>query len=257
MRFASLGSGSKGNATLIEAADTCLLLDCGFTVKETEARLQRLGKTGHDLNAILVTHEHSDHIKGVGALARKYQLPVYLTAGTFHRGRLGKLPRLETINCHQHFVIDNVHVQPVPVPHDAREPCQYVFQYNQKKLGVLTDLGSLTPHVEKHYSGLDALVLECNYDPQMLDEGPYPFQLKERIFSDYGHLSNVQAAQLLSRIEKGKLQHLLLSHISQQNNCPTLASQAVASLLDEMGESVRNGFEVACQEQGFGWREIV
>ena len=105
MRFASLGSGSKGNATLIEAAETCLLLDCGFTVKETEARLERLGKTGHDLDAILVTHEHGDHIKGVGALARKYKLPVYLTAGTFHQGRLGNLPHVETINCHHSFVI--------------------------------------------------------------------------------------------------------------------------------------------------------
>lgn len=257
MRFASLGSGSKGNATLIEAADTCLLLDCGFTVKETEARLQRLGKTGHDLNAILVTHEHGDHIKGVGALARKYQLPVYLTAGTFHRGRLGKLPQLETINCHQIFAVKDIQVQPVPVPHDAREPCQYVFLHDDKKLGVLTDLGSLTPHVEKHYSGLDALVLECNYDPQMLDEGPYPFQLKERIFSDYGHLSNGQAAQLLSRIEKHKLQHLLLSHISQKNNCPTLASQAIEAMLDEMDDSVRAGFEVACQDQGFDWRVII
>jgi len=256
MRFASLGSGSKGNATLIEAAETCLLLDCGFTVKETEVRLQRLGKSGHDLSAILVTHEHSDHIKGVGALARKYQLPVYLTAGTFHKGRVGKLTQFETINCHQCFFINDIEVQPVPVPHDAREPCQFVFKHKNKKLGVLTDLGSLTPHVEKHYSGLDALVLECNYDPQMLDEGPYPFQLKQRIFGDYGHLSNGQAAQLLARIETHKLQHLLLSHISQQNNCPNLASQAVADILEQMDDCVRDGFEVACQDEGFGWRVI-
>jgi len=256
MRFASLGSGSKGNATLIETADTCLLLDCGFTVKETEARLERLGKTGHDLDAVLVTHEHSDHIKGVGALARKYKLPVYLTAGTFHKGRLGNLPQLETINCHQSFEIKGINVQPVPVPHDAREPCQYVFQHGDKKLGVLTDLGSLTSHVEKHYSGLDALVLECNYDPKMLDEGPYPYQLKQRILGDYGHLSNGQAAQLLVRIEKDKLQHLLLSHISQQNNCPTLARAAITEMLAAIPDCVRDGFEVACQAQGFDWRVI-
>lgn len=257
MRFASLGSGSKGNATLIEAADTCLLLDCGFTVKQTEIRLQRLGKTGHDLDAILVTHEHSDHIKGVGALARKYQLPVYLTAGTFQQGRLGNLPYIEQINCHQNFTIKDIDVQPVPVPHDAREPCQYVFQHANKKLGVLTDLGSITPHVEQHYSGLDALVLECNYDPQMLEEGPYPYQLKQRILGDYGHLSNSQAAQLLLRIEKHKLQHLLLSHISQQNNCASLASEAIAELLADMGDGVQRSFEVACQDQGFDWRLIV
>lgn len=257
MRFASLGSGSKGNATLIETADACLLLDCGFTVKETEARLQRLGKSGCDLSAILVTHEHSDHIKGVGALARKYQLPVYLTAGTFHKGRLGNLPQFETISCHQPFEINGIEVQPVPVPHDAREPCQYVFQHGNKKLGVLTDLGSLTPHVEKHYSGLDALVLECNYDPQMLDDGPYPFQLKQRIFSDYGHLSNGQAAQLLTRIEKNKLQHLVLSHLSQQNNCAKLARDIIEKIMDGMSYSGPEGFAVACQDEGFDWRVIV
>ena len=256
MRFSSLGSGSKGNATLIEAAETCLLLDCGFTVKETELRLKRLGKTGHDLDAILVTHEHSDHIKGVGALARKYKLPVYLTAGTFHKGRLGNLSCVEIINCHQSFVIKDIDVQPVPVPHDAREPCQFVFQYGNKKLGVLTDLGSLTPHVEEHYSGLDALVLECNYDPQMLDEGPYPYQLKQRILSDYGHLSNSQAAQLLVRITKEKLQHLVLSHISLQNNNAEFVRQAIAPMMEDMSDEVKQGFAVACQDEGFDWRVI-
>lgn len=256
MRFASLGSGSKGNATLIEAAQTCLLLDCGFTLKETEARLERLGKTAHDLDAVLVTHEHSDHLKGVGALARKYQIPVYLTAGTYHQGRLGKLPSVEWVNCHQSFVIKDIAVQPVPVPHDAREPCQYVFRHADKKLGVLTDLGSLTPHVEKHYSGLDALVLECNHDLQMLEEGPYPYQLKQRIQGNYGHLSNSQAAQLLARIEREKLQHLVLSHISQQNNSAELACAAVAELLKGMSHCGNEGFVVAGQDEGFDWRVI-
>lgn len=257
MRFASLGSGSKGNATLIEANETRLLLDCGFTLKETESRLQRLDRTAADLSAILVTHEHSDHIKGVGALARKYQLPVYLTAGTLHQGRVGELPNVELINCHQPFQIGDIQVQPVPVPHDAREPCQFVFQYQQLKLGVLTDLGSLTPHVEKHYSGLDALVLECNYDPDMLEEGPYPYSLKQRILGDYGHLSNSQAAQLLTRVDTNQLQHLLLSHISQQNNCPALASEVISAFLDGMDDNVLAGFEVACQDEGFGWRELI
>ena len=246
MRFASLGSGSKGNATLIEAAQTCLMLDCGFTLKETETRLERLGKTAFDLDAVLVTHEHSDHLKGVGALARKYQIPVYLTAGTYHQGRLGKLPSVEWVNCHQSFVIKDIEVQPVPVPHDAREPCQYVFCHADKKLGVLTDLGSLTPHVEKHYSGLDALVLECNHDLQMLEQGPYPYQLKQRIQGNYGHLSNSQAAQLLARIERDKLQHLVLSHVSQQNNSAELACAAVAELVDCEGE----GFDLAGQDEG-------
>ena len=208
------------------------------------------------LRAILVTHEHSDHLKGVGALARKYKTPVYLTAGTFHQGRLGKLPHVEWVNCHQAFVIKDIDVQPLPVPHDAREPCQFVFRYGDKKLGVLTDLGSLTPHVEAHYSGLDALVLECNHDLQMLEEGPYPYQLKQRILGDYGHLSNAQASQLLSRIERDKLQHLVLSHISQQNNSMDLACAAVSELLQDMAHCSEEGFAVACQDEGFDWRVI-
>lgn len=256
MRFASLGSGSKGNATLIEANQTCLMLDCGFTLKETEIRLERLGKTGHDLDAILVTHEHSDHLKGVGALARKYKKPVYLTAGTYHQGRLGNLPLTQWVNCHQSFVIKDIRVQPVPVPHDAREPCQYVFAHAGRKLGVLTDLGSLTPHVEAHYTDLDALVLEFNHDLQMLQEGPYPYQLKQRILSNYGHLSNAQAAQLLVRISCDKLQHLVLSHISQQNNSKDRVYAAVTELLKQKIRCGENGFAVACQDEGFGWRVI-
>jgi phosphoribosyl 1,2-cyclic phosphodiesterase len=257
MRFASLGSGSKGNSTLIEAANTCLLVDCGFTVKETEARLERLGKAGSDLDAVLVTHEHGDHIKGVGALARKYKLPVYLTAGTLQQGRFGNLPYVETINCHQPFVIKDIVVQPVPVPHDAREPCQYVFQFSDRKLGIITDLGSLTAHVEKHYSGLDALILECNYDSQMLEEGPYPYQLKQRIAGNYGHLSNKQAAQLLRCINKDKLQHLVLSHLSETNNCPALAREAVLEATDQLACCGEPGFVVACQNKGFDWRMVI
>lgn len=256
MRFASLGSGSKGNATLIEADQTCLMLDCGFTVKETEVRLERLGKTGYDLDAILVTHEHSDHLKGVGALARKYKKPVYLTAGTYHQGRLGNLPEIEWVNCHQSFEIKDIGVQPVAVPHDAREPCQYVFTNQERKLGVLTDLGSLTPHVEAHYSGLDALVLEFNHDLQMLEDGPYPYQLKQRILGDYGHLSNAQAAQFLMRIKCDKLQHLVLSHVSQQNNSKELVCSAVTELLENRVRCGDKGFTVACQDKGFDWRVI-
>ncbi|MEZ5524983.1 MAG: MBL fold metallo-hydrolase [Pseudomonadales bacterium] len=256
MRFASLGSGSKGNATLVEAGQTCLMLDCGFTLKEAEARLQRLDKSGHDLDAIVVTHEHSDHLKGVGALARKYKLPVYLTAGTYRDARLGNLPRVEWVNCHQSFSIKDIDVQPVPVPHDAREPCQYVFTHAERRLGVLTDLGSLTPHIQMHYDDLDALVLEFNHDLQMLEEGPYPYQLKQRISGDYGHLSNLQAAQLLARIKRDKLQHLVLSHISQQNNSHERVCSAVSEWLQGMACCADEGFAIACQENGFDWRVI-
>lgn len=252
MRFASLGSGSRGNATLIEYAETCLLLDCGFTVKETELRLQNFNKSPADLAAIVVTHEHSDHIKGVGALARKYKLPVYMTSGTYQSGRFGNLTTLNLINSHESFQINQMTVHPIPVPHDAREPCQFVFQNGKKRLGVLTDLGSITPYVRQQYTGLDALLLECNHDPDMLKEGPYPYPLKQRILGDYGHLSNAQAAQLLGAIDIDSLQHLIVSHISQQNNT---VEHVTAELMRAFPRGIQ-GLKLADQESGFDWCQI-
>jgi phosphoribosyl 1,2-cyclic phosphodiesterase len=252
VRFASLGSGSRGNATLIEYAETCLLLDCGFTVKETELRLQNFNKSPADLAAIVVTHEHSDHIKGVGALARKYKLPVYMTSGTYQSGRFGNLTTLNLINSHESFQINQMTVHPIPVPHDAREPCQFVFQNGKKRLGVLTDLGSITPYVRQQYTGLDALLLECNHDPDMLKEGPYPYPLKQRILGDYGHLSNAQAAQLLGAIDIDSLQHLIVSHISQQNNT---VEHVTAELMRAIPRGIQ-GLKLADQESGFDWCQI-
>ena len=252
MRFASLGSGSRGNATLIEYAETCLLLDCGFTVKETEQRLKTFGKAPAELDAILVTHEHSDHIKGVGALARKYQLPVYMTSGTYQTGRAGKLPDLQLISSHQSFRINDIEIQPIPVPHDAREPCQYVFDSGIRRLGVLTDLGSITPFIREQYSGLDALLLECNHDPELLEQGPYPYQLKQRILGKYGHLSNAQAAQLLQEVDLQKVQHLVVSHISQQNNS---TEHVMAEIEKSIHPEVR-GLKLADQDNGFDWCTI-
>jgi phosphoribosyl 1,2-cyclic phosphodiesterase len=252
VRFASLGSGSRGNATLIEYAETCLLLDCGFTVKETELRLQNFNKSPADLAAIVVTHEHSDHIKGVGALARKYKLPVYMTSGTYQSGRFGNLTTLNLINSHKSFQINQITVHPIPVPHDAREPCQFVFQNGKKRLGVLTDLGSITPYVRQQYTGLDALLLECNHDPDLLREGPYPYPLKQRILGDYGHLSNAQAAQLLGAIDIDSLQHLVVSHISQQNNTVEHVS---AELMRAIPCGI-NGLKMADQDSGFDWCQI-
>lgn len=252
MRFSSLGSGSRGNATLVEHADTCLLIDCGFTLRETERRLARLGKTPQQLSALLVTHEHSDHANGVGPLARKYDLPVYLTAGTYKQSRIGSVNRLHQINSHDSFEIMGVQIQPVPVPHDAREPCQFVLDDGAKRLGLLTDLGSVTPFIQQSYNNLDALLLECNHDLDMLASGPYPYALKQRIRGDYGHLSNVQAAELLKGVELHSVQHLVISHISEQNNSAELA---VSEVVDAVGCS-RDWLTVADQEQGFDWREI-
>ncbi|HIG41871.1 MAG TPA: MBL fold metallo-hydrolase [Gammaproteobacteria bacterium] len=253
MRFASLGSGSKGNGTLIDDGKTCILIDLGFTLKETERRLRRLGKTPEDVHAVLVTHEHADHIHGVAPFARKYNQPVYLTPGTFNHKKMGVLPRLHKVNCHRPFRIGSLGIEPVPVPHDAREPCQYLISSNGLKIGMLTDLGHISPYVEQQYAMCHALLLECNHDVEMLSNGPYPYQLKQRVNGDHGHLNNEQAAGLLAKMELEKLQHLVISHLSEKNNKPKLAEQAVSRVLSGW----RGTLHIADQEAGFDWIELV
>ena len=252
MRFASLGSGSKGNGTLLETADSCLLVDCGFTIKETERRMQRLGRSPSDLSAILVTHEHSDHIKGVMPLARKYQVPVYCSFGTAEYGAIRQSPLWRALDMSGAQMIAGISVTPVAVPHDAREPCQFVFEQRKKTFGLLTDLGSITPFVREHYRACDALLLECNHDVGMLRVGPYPESLKRRVGGDWGHLNNAQAASLLSEGCVERLQHVVMAHLSEQNNTPALARAAVAPLLVS-SEALLS----ADQEAGFDWLEIV
>ena len=251
IRFASLGSGSRGNGTLVEWRDQLLLIDCGFTIKEVERRISRLGHSAADVTAILVTHEHSDHLKGVAPLARKYKLPVYMTPGTFHSRDLGVLPNLNLIDGYQPFRLGNVEVLPVAVPHDAREPAQFVFQAEGKRLGILTDLGTISAHVEECFFDCDALLLEANHDPKMLAVGPYHFSLKQRVGGPWGHLSNQQAAGFLSRINTQRLEHLVVGHISQKNNTLELAQ----AMLAEVTHGIHR-VEYACQDEGFGWTPI-
>ncbi len=251
-RFASLGSGSRGNSTLLEWGEGTLLIDCGFSVKEAQQRLERFEKTPQDLTAILVTHEHSDHIKGVAALARRYDLPVYMTPGTYHSRDLGELPDLRLIEAYAPFELNGLRVNPVAVPHDAREPSQYVFEYSGLRLGILTDLGSITPHVEACYQDLDAMILEANHDPIMLASGSYPPSLKQRVGGQWGHLSNQQAAGFLQRLNCERLQHLVVAHISQQNNSLELAQATLAPVTAEVKQVT-----YACQNQGFEWLSVV
>lgn len=258
MRLASLGSGSKGNATLIRAGDTLVLVDCGFAVRETCERLARLGLSPADLSAVVVTHEHGDHIRGVLPLARRYHLPVHMTFGTLRAiSAPNSRHSLEGVTVQEvrpgrAFSVGDLAVMPVPVPHDAREPCQYVFESGGRRTGVLTDLGSITTHVTEAYSACDALLLECNHDPAMLAAGPYPFSLKRRVGGDLGHLSNQQAGSLVRVLEQHRLQHLVLSHLSEQNNTPAHAMEAIAAAGLDDAARVR----VACQQQGFDWLEV-
>ncbi len=252
MRFASLGSGSRGNATLIEAGATCLMLDCGFSIREIERRLARQGKRAEEITAVLVTHEHGDHIRGVGPLARKFGMPVWMTGGTaqVHQAVTGDV--LRVFNPHESFTVGDIQVDPFPVPHDAREPCQFVFGDGARRLGVLTDTGSLTDYIRRALDRCDALLLECNHDVQMLAAGRYPPALKARVGGRVGHLSNEQAAMLISGIDTGSLQHLVAAHLSEKNNTPALARAALAGAVSCDADWIA----VATQTQGLDWREI-
>lgn len=252
LSFASLGSGSKGNATLISDGETHVLVDCGFGMRDTERRLARLGLHPRQLEAILVTHEHGDHIGGVGALARRHGLPVYLTPGSWLSGRLGEVPRHHWITPQARFAIKGLVIDPVTVPHDAREPVQFRFQAHDRCLGVLTDLGHPSAHVTEAFQGCDALILECNHDRDMLAEGPYPPRLKRRVGGDWGHLANVQAAKLLKELGLDRLQRIVCSHLSEHNNRPELVLETLVPLLD--GDESR--LLVAAQDLGLDWQTV-
>lgn len=254
MRFACLGSGSQGNGLVIEAGCTRVLLDCGFSIKETVLRLARLGLDPAALSGIVVTHEHSDHISGVARLAARYRLPVYLSHGSFaFLFNIDQAPdHYHILGTHTGFAIGDLSLDPFPVPHDAHEPLQFVFSDGRHRLGVLTDTGASTPHIEFMLSGCDALVLECNHDEEMLRNGPYPPALKQRVGGKLGHLSNREAATLLGKLDSSRLQHVIAAHLSEKNNTVSLARAALAGALNcEAG-----WIGVADQRQGFGWRTL-
>ena len=254
MRFSSLGSGSEGNALLVEAGKTLVMMDCGFGLQDTVFRMQRLGVSPGQLSGVVVTHEHGDHISGVERLARKFGLPVWLTHGTLRSQSkaFADTGHLHEIDPHRAFAIGDVEITPYSVPHDAAEPVQYVFGDGARRLGVLTDAGRATAHIERILSGCDALVLECNHDSNMLMNGDYPYFLKQRVGGRLGHLNNHEAASLLGRLEAGRLQHLIAAHLSRKNNTVALAVQALSGALNCAADWVG----VATQEEGFAWREI-
>jgi phosphoribosyl 1,2-cyclic phosphodiesterase len=252
MRFASLGSGSRGNATIISHGKTTVLVDCGFSARETEKRLQRIAFDASELSAIVVTHEHADHINGVRVLARKYQLPVYATAGTAGCLTADVFDLIHEFSCHETFSIADIEVTPFPVPHDAREPSQFVFSNGLHRLGLLTDLGMTTPVIEQALTLCDALLLEANHDMTMLDSGDYPDHLKYRVSGRLGHLNNVQSAKLLEKIDTSRLQHIVAMHLSEKNNSPNI----VAPLFAEALNCEQSWIGLAEQETGFDWREL-
>lgn len=236
MKFAALGSGSSGNSTVISAGDTCILVDNGFTIKETVRRLDSVGLQPEDINAIVVTHEHGDHLGGVGPFSRRYKTPVYMTHGTHSSGRAKKIDNLNLFHAHESFSIGELELEPFPTTHDAAESCQFIFSYGGKRFATLTDLGSTTALMESRLSGLDGLLLECNYDADMLRNGPYSEFLQARIRGDYGHLDNVQSARFLKKIYYSGLKTILLGHLSEKNNCPNRVLETLTAYVPEAME---------------------
>lgn len=252
MRFASLGSGSQGNALLVSAGGTTVMVDCGFGIKDCTARLARLGLQPDAVDAILVTHEHGDHIGGVARVAGRYGIPVWLTHGTARHLDADATLTTHRIEGYARFAIGDLEIAPFPVPHDASEPSQFVIGDGASRLGILTDAGSVTQHMVDMLSGCQALFLECNHDEALLRQSDYPPSLIERVAGDLGHLSNIAAADLLRRVAGDHLQHVVAAHLSQQNNRPELARAALCGALGCAPQWIA----VADQADGIDWRQL-
>ena len=239
MRMVSIASGSSGNCIYIGSDNTHLLVDAGISNKRIQEGLNDIGLTGSDVTGILVTHEHSDHIKGLGVLSRKYHLPIYgtketldeiaacKTLGTFDTGLLSPIePDVD-------FQIGDLTLEPFSIHHDAANPVAYRVSHERKSVAVATDMGHYDQYVIDHLKDLDALLLEANHDVNMLETGPYPYYLKRRILGDHGHLSNENAGRLLNYILNDKLKYVLLGHLSKENNYEALAYETVRFEIDQ------------------------
>jgi phosphoribosyl 1,2-cyclic phosphodiesterase len=237
MRFAVLASGSSGNACYVEAGNTRVLIDAGLSGREIERRLELVGCSAADLDALIVTHEHSDHIKGAGVLSRRFDLPIYINRKTLEGGRkiLGKSFRTEIVQTGETLKIKDLNVETFTKCHDAADPVGLVLSLNGVRFGMVTDLGKSTRLVEDRLKGCQTLIIEFNHDPEMLDHGPYPLYLKRRIKGRDGHLSNEQAGDLLEAVCHDNLKQVVLAHMSEQNNHPDKALAQAADVLGNCG----------------------
>ncbi len=232
MRVCLLASGSKGNAVFIDAGETRLLIDVGLSAREIDRRLRSIGVEADSLHAILVTHEHLDHVRGVGPMARRYDLPLYMHPDT-HRAlpRIGKIANLHEFDVGAPFCVRDLEIRPFPITHDARAPVGFSVNTPAGKIGVATDLGIATRLVTDCLKESKVLVLESNHDEQMLQDGPYPWHLKQRIKSAQGHLSNTASAELLDGLIWNGLSAVFLAHLSETNNEPDMAYAGAAKVL--------------------------
>ena len=243
-----LASGSKGNAIYIGDGQTALLIDAGLSGIEIQRRMEMAQLNIQELDAIVVSHEHSDHIRGVGVLARRFNLPVYITRGTATAtaGQLGRIDELHHFDIGTTFAINDLTIHPFSISHDASDPAGFTVAQNGRKIGIATDLGIATGMVKQHLKACSLLVLEANHDPVMLTEGPYPWPLKQRIKSRSGHLSNQDSRDLLNEVKHEGLCHVILAHLSETNNTPEKAFKAVQQAIEKED---RIELQVACQDR--------
>ena len=235
MRFCSVASGSSGNCIFAGSDHTSVLVDAGLSGKRIEAGLNGISMSLKDIDALLVTHEHSDHVKGIGVLARRYGIPIYATKGTAEmiagQTTIGKIPDglMHIIETDRDFVIGDLCIRPFHISHDAKEPCGYRIGCGGKTAAVATDMGCYDSYIEEQLRDIDVLLLESNHDIRMLEAGRYPYYLKRRILSEHGHLSNLDAGQLLCHVLHDGTKHVFLGHLSQENNYEELAYETVCT----------------------------
>lgn len=228
-----LASGSKGNAIYISDGSTSILIDAGLSGSEIKRRLQSRGLRPEDLDAILVSHEHSDHIKGAGPISRRFDLPVYISLKTraVASSQIGNINDIRYFKCGSTFMINSLTLHPFSLSHDAEDPAGFTVKKNGAKIGIATDLGLATSMVKEHLKDCTVLIIEANHDTSMLAKGPYPWPIKQRIKSRTGHLSNQASKNLLKEVQHNQLQHVILAHLSEVNNTPQKALSAVGQAI--------------------------
>jgi len=253
-----LASGSRGNCAVVASSQTKILVDAGISCRETFKRLKLLGEDPHSLSAILITHEHSDHIYGLATLAKKLRIPVFMTGATHQawaratRNEKGERPHLEKFERFESghgFEVGDIAVRPFTIPHDAADPVGFTFRAEGIKVGIATDLGYVPPSVRDHLRGCDVLVMESNHDLEMLRVGPYPWSVKQRVMSRVGHLSNLALADFFTSDYDNSATFVVLAHLSEQNNHPEIARREAERALATRGGLFSNRVLLASQTE--------
>ena len=253
-----LASGSRGNSTVVQSSSTRILVDAGLSCRETFRRMKAAGDDPHSLSAIVITHEHSDHIHGLAVLSRKLNIPVYMTSATHHAwaravrdatGELPEIPKLELFFSGRRFHVGDIDVTPFTIPHDAADPVGFTFRLEGAKVSVATDLGYLPANVRDHLRGSDVLVMESNHDVEMLRGGGYPWAVKQRVASNVGHLSNEKLAHFFTNDYDNSATFVVLAHLSEQNNHPEIARREAEKALGPRGGLFQNRVLVAVQSE--------